>query len=145
MSAAPAGRMVVPMPTTTKEDIMSVDLIRILDTVYGEAINKGNVDALDGVFDPDYVEHGVLGDFTGVDAFKGLVAQWRQAFPDLHSTYTDVVQDQVAAIDAQGVDRLAGPAAEPGPAVVEARGPFGQAEPRQIEGDSAQSAVGEHR
>jgi predicted ester cyclase len=81
------------MPTTTKEDIMSVDLIRILDTVYGEAINKGNVDALDDVFDPDYVEHGVLGDFTGVDAFKGLVAQWRQAFPDLHSTYTDVVQD----------------------------------------------------
>jgi predicted ester cyclase len=72
---------------------MSVDLINILDTVYGEAINQGNVDALDGVFAPDYVEHGVLGDFIGLESFKGLVAQWRQAFPDLHSTYTDVVQD----------------------------------------------------
>ena len=81
------------MTTTTKEDIMSVDLIHILDTVYGEAINKGNLDALDDVFADDYVEHGVLGDFTGREAFKGLLAQWRQAFPDVHSTYADVVQD----------------------------------------------------
>jgi predicted ester cyclase len=72
---------------------MSTDITRILNTIYDEAINKGNLDAVDEVLDPEYVEHGVLGDFTGPDAFKGLLQQWRQAFPDVHCAYTDVIQD----------------------------------------------------
>ena len=72
---------------------MSVEITRVLDSVYEEAINKGNLDALDDVFDPAYVDHGVLGDFAGLDAFKALVTSWRQAFPDVHITYSDVIED----------------------------------------------------
>jgi predicted ester cyclase len=72
---------------------MAVDLTRILETVYEEALNKGNLDALDAVFAPDYTDHGPFGEVPGLDAFKGMIAMWRQAFPDLHYTYSDVVQD----------------------------------------------------
>jgi predicted ester cyclase len=72
---------------------MAVDITRILDAVYGEALNKGNLQALDDVFEADYVDHGPFGDLTGLDAFKQMLTQWRQAFPDLHVTYSDVVQD----------------------------------------------------
>lgn len=71
----------------------TVDITRILNVVYEEAVNKGNLDALDEVFAPDYVEHGVLGDFVGLEAFKGLLMQWRQAFPDVHTTWSDPIQD----------------------------------------------------
>jgi predicted ester cyclase len=72
---------------------MTVDITRILDAVYNEALNKGNLDALDDVFAPDYVDHGPFGDVPGLEAFKQMLVVWRQAFPDLHSTYSDVVQD----------------------------------------------------
>ncbi|HEX3621110.1 MAG TPA: ester cyclase [Acidimicrobiales bacterium] len=72
---------------------MAVDIIRILDAVYEEALNKGNLDALDEVFGPDYVDHGPLGEVRGLDAFKEMLTLWRQAFPDGVSTYTDVVRD----------------------------------------------------
>jgi hypothetical protein len=53
----------------------------------------------------------------------------------------DVVQDEVAAIDAERFDRIAGPAAQPRPAVVEGAGLRGQAQARQIEGHAAQPAL----
>lgn len=72
---------------------MTIDITPILRAVYDEALNKGNIDAVDAVFDPEYVDHGPFGDSPGLAAFKEFVRQWRQAFPDVHSTYSDVIQD----------------------------------------------------
>lgn len=72
---------------------MAVDITPILDAVYDEALGKGNLDALDAVFDAAYTDHGPFGDATGLDAFKAMVAQWREAFPDVRYTYSDVIQD----------------------------------------------------
>jgi predicted ester cyclase len=89
-----AATLIVVLETTTaQEDTMTTDISRVLTAVYDEAINKGNLDAVDDVLDPEYVEHGALGDFTGPEGFKGLLRQWRQAFPDMHCSYSDVIQD----------------------------------------------------
>ena len=47
----------------------------------------------------------------------------------------DVVHDQVAAVDLERVDRLAGPAGQARPRVVEVGGPIGEAEAREVERD----------
>ena len=71
---------------------MATDITPILQAVYDEAVNKGNLDAIDAFFDASYTDHGPLGDSTGLDAFKAMLSQWRQAFPDVRSTYSDVIQ-----------------------------------------------------
>ena len=50
----------------------------------------------------------------------------------------DVVDDQVIAVDTEGVDRRRGPARQPAPGVIEGLGPVGEAEARQVEGNSPQ-------
>jgi predicted ester cyclase len=72
---------------------MTAEIIPILDAVYEEALGKGNFDALDDFFDPAYVDHGGLGDTTGLAAFREALRQWRQAFPDATFAYSDVIQD----------------------------------------------------
>src|SRR5919109_487163 len=57
----------------------------------------------------------------------------------------DVMDDEVTAVDPQGVDRLPGPAGEAGPRVVEVHGAVCQAEAGEIEGDRAQPLLGEGR
>ena len=57
----------------------------------------------------------------------------------------DVVEDEVAALDPETIDRLARPASQSGPAVVEGLRFLGEAEARQIEGDAAQPALSEQR
>ena len=71
---------------------MATDITPILAAVYVEAVNKGNLDAVDGVFDAEYTDHGPFGDSTGLESFKAMIGQWRQAFPDVHATYSDVIQ-----------------------------------------------------
>ena len=46
---------------------------------------------------------------------------------------------QVESVKPERVDRRRGKSAEPGPGVVGVDGPVGEAEPRQIEGDSTQA------
>lgn len=72
---------------------MAIDINAVFAAVYDEAINKGNLDAVDAVFDADYTDHGPFGDSKGLDAFKGMISLWRQAFPDVHATYGDVIQE----------------------------------------------------
>ena len=57
----------------------------------------------------------------------------------------DVVDDEVAALDLQGVDRGTGPGGEAAPGVVEAAGALGQPQAGEVEGDAAQAAGGEQR
>ena len=70
-----------------------------LRRVPDEVFNKGNLDAVDELFTPDYVYHdpGVPGgELRGTEAFKEQwVSMFRTAFPDLQLT----IEDQVAEGD----------------------------------------------
>jgi predicted ester cyclase len=56
----------------------------LVERLFDEIINNGNLDLADELFAADYVDHGPMGETVGVDAFKGLVAMWRAAVPDVH-------------------------------------------------------------
>ena len=65
----------------------------VLERLFEEVINKGNLGIADELFVDDFVDHGPMGDIHGRDAFKALVAQWRDAVPDVHCTVSDVFAD----------------------------------------------------
>ncbi len=56
----------------------------LIRRIFDEIINAGNVDAVDELMTEDYVDHGPMGAMHGVDAFKQMVAMWRDAVPDVH-------------------------------------------------------------
>jgi predicted ester cyclase len=56
----------------------------VVERMFDEIINAGNLDVADELFAPDYVDHGPMGELRGVPAFKELVAMWRAAVPDVH-------------------------------------------------------------
>ena len=58
----------------------------LVERMFDEIINAGNLDVADELFASDYVDHGPTGDLQGVAAFKQMVAVWRGAVPDVHCT-----------------------------------------------------------
>ena len=56
----------------------------LVERMFDEIINKGNIDLADELFAEDFVDHGPMGDVHGREAFKELVARWRDAVPDVH-------------------------------------------------------------
>jgi predicted ester cyclase len=56
----------------------------VVERLFDEIINAGNLDAADELFAPDFVDHGPMGEMRGIDAFKEVVAMWRSAIPDVH-------------------------------------------------------------
>ena len=57
-----------------------------------EAWNKGNLNALDGLFATDYVYHNIpFPDMKGLDAYKQFITQNRTAYPDIRITLEDVI------------------------------------------------------
>ena len=64
-----------------------------LERMFEEVINNGNLGVADELFADDFIDHGPMGDIHGRDAFKELVARWRDAVPDVHCTVTDVFAD----------------------------------------------------
>ena len=64
---------------------------------YEEVMNKGNLNAIDELCAPSYVERAVLppGISSDREGLKQLCAMLRQAFPDLHFT----VEDEIAEGD----------------------------------------------
>jgi predicted ester cyclase len=54
--------------------------------------NEGDLGAIDELVHPDYVRHTAQGDIDR-DGFKQRIAMVRNAFPDLHVTIDDVVED----------------------------------------------------
>lgn len=74
------------------------------ETVVGryleEIINRGDLAAADELLTPTFtIDHaGVPEVLRGRDAFKGFIAAFRSAFPDVHGTVEDVVAagDKVA-------------------------------------------------
>jgi predicted ester cyclase len=69
--------------------VRNQDVIR---QVIEEGFNKGNYDALDALFAPDYQEHQ-YGMSQTLDGFKQDIRYLRAAFPDLHLTIDDMVAD----------------------------------------------------
>ena len=65
----------------------------MLERIFDEIINKGDLDAADELFAEDYVDHGPMGDVQGREAFKAIVTQWRSAVPDVHCTLENVIVD----------------------------------------------------
>jgi predicted ester cyclase len=57
---------------------------QLVQRLFDEVINRGEFDAVDEVFAPDYVDHGPMGEMRGIEAFKELVRMWRGAVPDVH-------------------------------------------------------------
>jgi steroid delta-isomerase-like uncharacterized protein len=64
-----------------------------LERMFEEVINNGNLGVADELFADDFIDHGPMGDIHGRDAFKALVARWRDAVPDVHCTVKDVFAD----------------------------------------------------
>jgi predicted SnoaL-like aldol condensation-catalyzing enzyme len=63
----------------------------LVHRIFDEVINNGNLGAIDELFTDDYVDHGPMGDMQGREAFKQLVAQWREAVPDVHCRVENVI------------------------------------------------------
>jgi steroid delta-isomerase-like uncharacterized protein len=61
-----------------------------IDRLY-RAINEGNLDVLDELFAEGYVDH--TEGYRGVEAVKQQISAFRVAFPDLHVTVEDTVED----------------------------------------------------
>lgn len=60
----------------------------------GEAINAGDLDALDDVMSPDVVDHDPAPDqVTGPEGFKQFFTSMRKAFPDLRIDVEQLVAD----------------------------------------------------
>jgi predicted ester cyclase len=63
-----------------------------------ELFNRRELDELDAIFHPDYVDHTPMGEIAGVGAFKEFLGSWLAAFPDARFTVTQViVEDDMAA------------------------------------------------
>ena len=59
-----------------------------------EVWNKGNLAVLDGLFDPNYVEHSPMpGQAPGIEGHKDMVTMARAAFPDMHSHIEDMIAE----------------------------------------------------
>lgn len=69
------------------------DAEAILRRMFDEIINQGRLELVDEIFAEDYVDHGPLGDIAGREGFKQLVAQWRDAVPDVHCEIDTVIAD----------------------------------------------------
>ena len=69
------------------------DQVAMLQRMFDEIINQGRLDVADELFAEDFVDHGPMGDVHGREAFKGLVAQWRSAVPDVHCELDNIIVD----------------------------------------------------
>jgi steroid delta-isomerase-like uncharacterized protein len=63
---------------------------------FDEVWNKGRLEAIDEMFAPDGIAHGLAqdgGDLRGAEGFKAFHAQFKGAFPDIHIKVEDMIQE----------------------------------------------------
>ena len=61
---------------------------------YEELLNKGNLDIVDELVDPNVVSHSPLPDQKpGSEGFKQAIASFRKSFPDLKAIAEDMVAE----------------------------------------------------
>ncbi len=69
---------------------MAASLIDLHRRYNDDVINQGNLDLIDELFTPDYVDHAPPGpDLQGRDGIRQFVMMVRSAFPDAHFTVED--------------------------------------------------------
>jgi predicted ester cyclase len=66
------------------------DAKALVERMFDEIINKGNLNVADELFAEDFLDHGPMGDVQGREAFKALVSAWRSAVPDVHCDVSHV-------------------------------------------------------
>jgi steroid delta-isomerase-like uncharacterized protein len=73
---------------------------RIVRRYYTEVWNNGQLDVLDELLDPQYINHtpSVPDPPPGPDGLKPIVAAIRKAFPDLHYEIKDIVVNDSMAV-----------------------------------------------
>ncbi len=65
----------------------------IVRRVY-EAFSSGNLDALDELLDPNFVDHNPIpGQAPGAEGVKQTIAMFRSGFPDLRATVEDLIAE----------------------------------------------------
>ncbi len=72
---------------------MAADAKQIVQQLFGEVVNKGNLDRVDELLAPEFVTHTPQGDLKGVAGFRSYVEAWRTAFPDVRCEVIDVIQE----------------------------------------------------
>ncbi len=73
---------------------MSEALKALAMRMYNEVISQGDLAALDDILHDDFVEHEQLpGLPTDKSAPAAFVTMFRSAFPDLHASIEDMVQE----------------------------------------------------
>jgi steroid delta-isomerase-like uncharacterized protein len=70
------------------------DLKDVYRRFLDEGFNRGNLDALDDILTPDYVDHNAPpGTLPGPAGIKSIIAGFRAAFPDVRMTIEDQLAD----------------------------------------------------
>lgn len=63
----------------------------LVQRIFDEIVNQGNIDAADELMTEDFVDHGPMGDVVGREAFKQLIGQFRAAVPDMRCEVTNLI------------------------------------------------------
>jgi steroid delta-isomerase-like uncharacterized protein len=73
---------------------------RIIQRYYEEVWNRGRLDVLDELLDPQYINHtpSVPNPPPGPDGLKPIVAAIRKAFPDLHYEIKEIIVNDSMAV-----------------------------------------------
>jgi|SRR5688572_26169421 predicted ester cyclase len=72
---------------------MSAENKALIERWFEEVWNKGRGEAIDEMFAPDGVAHGLGPDLRGPAEFKTFHAAFRQAFPDVRVAVDDLVAE----------------------------------------------------
>jgi ketosteroid isomerase-like protein len=68
-----------------------MDAKELVQRIFDEIVNKGNMDAIDELMAEDFLDHGPMGDMQGREAFRGQVAAFRAAVSDLHCEVENLI------------------------------------------------------
>lgn len=63
----------------------------LVQRIFDEIVNKGNMDAIEELMAEDFLDHGPTGDMQGLEAFKGSIAAFRAAVPDMHCEVSHLI------------------------------------------------------
>lgn len=72
---------------------MSEENKAIMRRIFEEVFNEGNLDLLDELVAPEFVNHAAPGAPRGPEPVKQLVAMLRNAFPDQHISIEDMIAE----------------------------------------------------
>lgn len=72
---------------------MSEENKALMRRIYEEVFNEGNLDLVDEVVAPDFVNHTAPGAPRGPEPVKQLVTMLRNAFPDQHISIEDMIAE----------------------------------------------------